>query len=80
MLTGIVIFRNVIIHHHKIFYQIRHQLAPLILATLQRNSAVHSPTENRRLTIDVCEMFIKWEEERQQNVAVSIIYLEFFFT
>uniref|UniRef100_A0A914IBD0 Uncharacterized protein n=1 Tax=Globodera rostochiensis TaxID=31243 RepID=A0A914IBD0_GLORO len=56
------------IRHHKVFYNIRHQIAPHILSTLHRLFSLQLNFETRRLMLEVCEVVIKWEQYRQTAV------------
>uniref|UniRef100_A0A915D3U7 PI3K/PI4K catalytic domain-containing protein n=1 Tax=Ditylenchus dipsaci TaxID=166011 RepID=A0A915D3U7_9BILA len=62
---------TIIIRHYKVFYYVRHQLAGVILSGLQRLLSVQFGFDSRRLVIDVCDMFIKWEQERQKAFGVA---------
>ncbi|VDN31054.1 unnamed protein product [Gongylonema pulchrum] len=58
-----------IIRQYKIYYHVRHQLIQAILNAAQRLMVTQSNLENRRLTIDVCEMLIKWEQWRLKQIG-----------
>uniref|UniRef100_A0A914HGT5 Non-specific serine/threonine protein kinase n=1 Tax=Globodera rostochiensis TaxID=31243 RepID=A0A914HGT5_GLORO len=59
---------QIIIRHHKVFYNIRHQIAPHILSALHRLFSLQLNFETRRLMLEVCEVVIKWEQDRQTAV------------
>uniref|UniRef100_A0A183C2W9 FAT domain-containing protein n=1 Tax=Globodera pallida TaxID=36090 RepID=A0A183C2W9_GLOPA len=59
---------QIIIRHHKVFYHIRHQIAPQILSALHRLFSLQLNFETRRLMLEVCEVVIKWEQDRQTAV------------
>ena len=59
------IHSQIIVRHHTVFYHIRHQIAHLILGSMQRLLQMQGGYETKRLLLDICEVMIKWEQQRQ---------------
>ncbi|KAL3088823.1 hypothetical protein niasHT_023171 [Heterodera trifolii] len=59
---------QIIVRHHKVFYNIRHQIAPLVLSALHRLFSLQLNFDTRRLMLEVCEAIIKWEQDRQTAI------------
>ncbi|KAL3102749.1 hypothetical protein niasHS_001311 [Heterodera schachtii] len=59
---------QIIVRHHKVFYNIRHQIAPFVLSALHRLFSLQLNFDTRRLMLEVCEAIIKWEQDRQTAI------------
>lgn len=53
------------------FYNVRHQIAQLILNALHRLFSLQHNFDTRRLMLEVCEVVVKWEQDRQMAIAES---------
>ena len=54
-----------IVRHYKVFYHIRHSIAQLIFNTIQRLLSTQVNYEIKRMVLEICDVVIKWEQERQ---------------
>ncbi|KAL7072054.1 hypothetical protein ACQ4LE_008453, partial [Meloidogyne hapla] len=63
---------QIIIRQYKVFYHIRHQMAQLILSSIQKLMSIQIGLETKRLLLEFCEVVIKWEQDRQQNLTNKI--------
>ena len=61
--TAFIFLRSVVIRHYEIFYKVRSQLTNVIFNTLRRLFAVHYSQDVRRISIEFCDIVIRWEQE-----------------
>lgn len=74
-ICGMANFRSMIVRHYKIYYHVRHQMLQVILNGTQRLMVGQGSLDNRRITIDVCEMVIKWEQWRLKQTEDLVFAL-----
>lgn len=60
---------SVVVRQYASFYYIRFPTVQIILGAVQRLFSGPSNLESRRLSLDVCENIIKWEEIRQKCIT-----------
>uniref|UniRef100_A0A915MMJ1 Uncharacterized protein n=3 Tax=Meloidogyne TaxID=189290 RepID=A0A915MMJ1_MELJA len=59
---------QIIIRQYKVFYYVRHSMSQLILSSIQKLMSIQIGLETKRLLLEFCEVVIKWEQDRQQQL------------
>uniref|UniRef100_A0A914MSD7 HEAT repeat-containing protein 1 n=1 Tax=Meloidogyne incognita TaxID=6306 RepID=A0A914MSD7_MELIC len=62
---------QIIIRQYKVFYYVRHSMSQLILSSIQKLMSIQIGLETKRLLLEFCEVVIKWEQDRQQQLNLS---------
>ncbi|CAK5085298.1 unnamed protein product [Meloidogyne enterolobii] len=62
---------QIIIRQYKVFYYVRHSMSQLILSSIQKLMSIQIGLETKRLLLEFCEVVIKWEQDRQQQLNLT---------
>ena len=65
MVFYVIVFRQLLVRHYKVYYPVRHHLIQHMVSSIQKLGFTPNATiEHRRLAVDLAEVIMKWEAQR----------------